>query len=255
MNLRAERVLYRKIIIPWAIVAVALALAVYVSFRSAGRLEPAYHIGQLTMVKGEALAFNLQFSAWPPYLGDLQATGIIGAGTEILDVVQSEYSRPSPLAVHSQLTVRLGANAVGACTITGIQARIGAAERVIPVGRIEVQALDSADVQGRRSAVVNSRMSTSWPGPFTITVPLPAGENVMALEPPLDGAEVAISNQSGESNYVFSTWSFQFPSWMWNSPCYVIYRPIIISTAGAGEQGQRSLGPLLEFGLEPSPRR
>lgn len=255
MNVRAERVLYTKTVIPWAIVAVVLALAVYVSFRSAGRLEPAYHMGQLAILKGETLALNLQFSAWPPYFGDLQATGIIGAGTEILDVVQSEYSRQSPLAAHSQLTVRLGANAVGVCTITGIRARIGAAERVIPVGRIEVEALDPAAVQGQRSTLVNSRMSTSWPGPFTITVPMPAGQHVAALEPPLDEAEITIANEPGESGWIFSRWSIQFPSWMWNSRCYVIYRPIISVGAGDGQEGRRSLGPLLEFGLEPSPRR
>lgn len=235
-------------------VAVFLALALYVSFRSAGRLQPAYHIGCVTMFKGEALDLTLQFYSWPPYLGHLEITGITGTATEILDIVQTEYDRPSPLALRSRLIIRVGANAVGVCSITGIRARIGGEDRLIPVGRIEIQSLDQSEARNRQSLVVNSRMSTSGPGAFTFITPMPDGENVVGLEPPLDSTQVTISNRPSGA-YVYSTWSFQFQDWMWDQHCYVIYRPIVISAALDGGERKRSLGPLLEFGLEPAPRR
>lgn len=245
----------RKALLPWIVAAVFLAFGLYVVLRSAGRLEPAYHIGQVAVLKGEAFELNLQFYSWPPYLGDAEVRGIVGTGTEILDVVQSEYNRLSPMAVRSRLTMRVGANAVGVCSITGIRARIGGRDRLIPVGRIEIHSLDQAAVLNRRSWLIDAKMSTSGAQPFTVTAPMPDDENVVGLEPPLDGAQVAISNRSVQGECLYSTWTVQFQDWMWDSYCYVIYRPIVISDAKDGGQSQRSLGPLLEFGLEPSPRR
>lgn len=255
MRQLVEKPRFRKAVLSWSIAVVLLALSGSAWLRSVDRVQAAYHTGRLAVLEGEAFDLNLRLCSWPPYLGNIQVTGIVGTGVEILDVVGSDLTRSSLLTRRSRLVVRIGANAEGECTITGVRADLNGVGRLIPVGQIDVSSMGRSAVQNRRSLVGDAKMSMSGPGTLTFVTTMPDGESVIGLEPPISGLQVTIENEPRQGGYVDSKWSFQFQDWMRGSGCYVIYRPIVVSATPGGEQNQRSLGPLLDFEIKISQPR